>query len=877
MFRRFLHRFRSLFRKGRLEREMEKELRFHLEMEAEKNIGRGMNEEEARLAAQRSFGGIDQTKEAYRDLVRFRLVEDLWQDLHYGARMLSKNPGFTLIAVLALALGIGANTAIFSVVNAVLLKPLPYYDPQRLVFVTEDKRGKEGGWEGEVPGSIDYILWQAESKVFDHLVAFNWGNTYLTERGEPERLDSVWTTANLFPALGVAPQLGRAFTPEEDRPGGTPVVILSHAFWQRRFGGDPAIIGQSLTLDRESRQVIGVMPPDFKFIYRADVLLPLAINAQLELTRNVKGTRYLLGYIFGRLKSGVSVEQARSELDSLLQRGKKADPKLMYGDKAIVTPLGERLVGHLRHGLLLLFGAVGSILLIACANVASLMLARARVRQKEMAIRAALGAGRRRLVRQMLTESLLLSVCGGIAGLLLALLGVNALAPLIPADLAHLKESGPSSLIDGIALGFTFLAGLLTGVIAGIIPALQASQIDRTESLKEGARSAAFSQRIGARRVSPALVAGELALTLVLLVGAGLLIKSYLRVLAVGPGYNPENLLTMAIPLSRAGYSLAQKRLFHQELLTRINSLPGVKIAAVGPLPQRKGVSSGTYLGFTRYVVSADYFRATGVHLRAGRGFTEQDSEGAPPVVVINETYARRHFAGEDPIGKRITYGFDGPRRIYGTIVGVVADIKRYGLESEVGSEEYHSVLQGTEWRDLNLVARTAGDPLKLAAAVRGQVWAIDANVPVVDVMSMEERLAESVAPRRFQMLLFGAFAVVALVLAAVGVYGLISHSVSRRTHEIGIRMALGARPCDVLALVIRQGMSLALVGIAIGLASALALARVMASFLFNVKTTDPAIFAGISLLLLIVAFLAAFFPARRATKVDPMVALRHE
>ena len=366
-------------------------------------------------------------------------------------------------------------------------------------------------------------------------------------------------------------------------------------------------------------------------------------------------------------------------------------------------------------------------------------------------------------------------------------------------------------------------------------------------------------------------------MTLVLLVGAGLLIKSFLRVRAVEPGYNPENLLTMAIPLSRAGYSLAQKRLFYQELLTRINSLSGVKVAAVGPLPQRMGVSSGSASGSIRYVVGTDYFRATGVQLRAGRGFTEWDNENAPPVVVINETLARRGFAGEDPIGKRTTIRFDGPRRIYGTIVGVVADVRRYGLEAEAQSEEYHSVLQDTVGRDLNLVVRTAGDPLKWAPAVRGQVWAIDANMPVVDVMTMEQRLAESVAPRRFQMLLFGAFAIVALVLAAVGVYGVISHSVSRRTHEIGIRMALGARPRDVLLMVVRQGMSLALVGVAIGLAAALALTRLMAGLLFNVKATDPATFAGISLLLVSVAFLAAYLPARRATKVDPMVALRHE
>jgi putative ABC transport system permease protein len=873
MIRKLFHRLRASLRRGKIERELDRELRFHLEMETAENIRRGMSQEEARRAALQSFGGVEQTKESYRDIARFRLVEDLLRDLHYGARMLLKSPGFTFMGVLALALGIGANTAIFSVVNTVLLKPLPYYDPQRLVLVTEVKRDKEGGWLDEYAGSIDYILWQDESKSFDHLVAFAAGNVFLTGRGEPERLDAVYATANLFPALGVAPQLGRAFTTEEDRPGAEPVVILSHAFWQRRFGGDPAIIGQSLTLDRESRRVIGVTPPGFKFIRKADALLPRTIDAQHELARNVDGRRYDIGNIFGRLKPGVTPEQARSELDLILQRGKQDNPKLNYGEKAIVTPLGERLVGHLQRGLLAQFGAVAIILLIACANVAKLMLARAHGRQKEMAIRAAIGAGRGRLVRQMLTESLLLSLCGGVAGLYLALLGVEALAPLTPDHLAHIKGRG----IDGAALGFTFLASLLTGVIAGVIPALQTSQIDLNESLKEGASSAVFSKYKSGRGITPALVVGELALTLALLAGACLLIKSFLRVRAVEPGYNPENLMTMSIPFSSAGYPLEQKSAFYQELLKRINSLPGVKAAAVGPLPVWMRVGSPPEAGIEGNVVSVDYFSAMGMQLRAGRGFTEWDNENAPPVVVINETMARRYYPGENPIGKRVTYGFDVPGRIDGTIVGVAADVKRFGLEAYTPPQEYHSVLQDTSVGDLDLVVRAAGDPLKLAPAVRQQVWEIDANMPVVDVMTMEQRLSETLAPRRFQMLLFGSFALVALALAAVGVYGVISHSVSRRTHEIGVRMALGARQRDVLVMVIWQGIRLALVGVAIGLAAALALARVMASLLFNVKATDPATFAGVSLLLIGVAFLAAYLPARRATKVDPMIALRQE
>ena len=861
MFHRFLHRFRPLFRKEKVEHEME----------IKKDLPHRIDEEKAQLDAREHVDGIEQRKQTDRNPVWLKWIKDFRQDLHYGARMLLKNPSFTVIAVLALALGIGANTAIFSVVNAVLLKPLPYYDPQRLVLVTEVFWNKEGRWGEEYSGIVDYILWREESRAFDHLVAYNWRKAYLTGRGEPERLDSVLATANLFPALGVAPQLGRAFTPEEDRPGGARVVILSHSFWQQRFGGDPAIIGQWLMIDKESRQVIGVMPLGFNFIQRADVLLPLAINAQLELTRNVDGARYLLSNIIGRLKSGVTLEQGRSELDSILYRGKQANPRLGYGEKSIVMPLGEKLVGHLQRGLLLLFGAVAFILAVACANVANLILARARARQKEMAIRAALGAGRGRLVRQMLTESLLLSICGSMAGLALALLGVSALAPLIPDNLAHIKKSG----IDSVVLGFTFLASLLTGIIAGIIPALQASQIDLNESLKEGARDAAFSKRTGARHVSPVLVVGELALTLVLLVGAGLLVKSFLRLRAVDPGYNPENLLTMAMPLSRAGYPPARQKLFYQDLLTRINNLPGVKAAAVGPLPQRTGMSSASEMETFKYVVSTDYFRTTGVPVRAGRSFMEGDTENALPVVVINETLARRRFAGEDPIGKRIKYG--GPRDIDGTIVGVVADVKRYGLEAGARSEEYHSVLQDPAGRDLNLVVRTAGDPLKLAPTVRQQVWAIDPNIPIVDLMSMEQSLAVSIAPRRFQMLLFSAFSIVALVLAAVGIYGVISHLVSRLTPEIGIRMALGARPRDVLAMVLRQGMFLALVGVAIGVTVALALTRVMAVFLFNVKATDPATFAGISLFLVGIAFLAAYLPAHKATKVDPIIALKSE
>jgi len=863
-------RLRGLFGDRMAEGELDDEIETHLRLLTERYVCRGMTQEVAAREARRQFGNVTLLKETNREMRRIRFIDTLIQDVRYGMRTLRKNSGFTFVTVITLALGIGANTAIFSVVNAVLLKPLPYYDPQRLVWVTEGIQffGEENTTDN------DYYTWQAQSKTFEHLVAYQSGNMYLTGRGEPERLDYVRATANLFPALGVASQLGRAFAPEEYRRGSAPVAILSHAFWQRRFGGDPAIIGQSLRFGRESRMVVGVTPPGFKFIQKFDALLPLALEEPSK-----EQVSITLKKIFGRLKPGVSVEQARSELDLLAHPGIKK----MYSSLQVrVTPLGERLVGHLRRGLMAQFGAVAFILLIACANAANLMLARVRARQKEMAVRAAMGAGRGRLVRQMLTESLLLSVCGGVAGLFLALMGVKALAPLIPESLSHLKEGG----IDVAALGFTFLASLLAGVIAGIIPALQTSQVDLSGSLKEGARGAAFSRPKGAGRVSPALVVGELALTLALLAGAGLLIKSFLRVRAVETGYNPENLLTMTIPLSVAGYPPAQKKIFFQDLLARIDGLPGVKGAAIENHIQLtdRGTGGGrapapdseSFTVPERRTVSVDYFRAMGMQLRAGRGFTEQDNENAPPLVVINEAMARRIFAGEYPIGKR-NRSKVGNSQVDPIIIGVVADVKRYGLEADARSEIYQSVLQNAEVGDISLVVRAVGDPLKLAPAVRRQVWEIDANLPVMDVMSMEQRLAESVEPRRFQMLLFSLFAALALVIATVGIYGVISYAVSRRTHEIGIRMALGAQARDVQRTVIWRGMSLALIGVALGLAAALALTRVMKNLLFNVSATDPATFAGVAIFLMGVALLACYLPARRATKIDPMAALRHE
>jgi predicted permease len=869
--------WRNLFHKARKDQELTEEIDTYLEMLVEQKINEGLSPAEARRAALIEFGGREQVKEKVREARMGHQMEMLWQDMRYAFRMLRKHPTMTLIAVFTLALGIGANTSIFSVVNTVLLNPVPYYEPQRLLWVTEAQDGRAGSAHAN-----SYLFWQAQSQVFEHLVAYERGSRDLTGRGEKERLKSLKVTANVFSALGLSPQLGRAFTPEDDRPEAAPVVLLGHALWQRRFGGDPAIIGQILTLGSQNWTVIGIMPPGSRsllLLEQADVWLPLAIDVKQE-----RENRDRTLNVIGRLKPGFTPEQAHAEVNLIMRRLVLATPGIM-NTEARATPLIENLVGKLRGGLLALFGAVGVVLLIACANVANLLLGRPAMRQKEMAIRAAMGAGRARLVRQMLTESLLLSLLGGAAGLLLAVWGVRALIALAPDQLRQIRESS----VDGAALGFTFLAALLTGLAAGLIPALQSSQIDLNQALKDGARQAATFRRRGLGRVSPTLIIGEVALTLVLLAGAGLVIKSYLRVLAVDPGYNPKNLLALRVEVDQAKYPLGSPQLnaFHQEVLTRVKAIPGVKevasLAGAGipftgsmsktlfsiegrapaPAEQRPQVDN-TF-------ISAGYFRAMGMRLRAGRRFTEQDDEKAPNVVIINESLARRYFSGEDPLGKRIST-LSSSR----TIVGVVSDVKRLGLETEAPPEIYlpysKDRTQGPE--SFSLAVRTAGDPQGLFAAARQQIHEIE---PTSDVRMEEQGLDETLAPRRFQVLLSGVFAAVALVLAAVGVYGVIAYSVSRRTHEIGIRMALGARPRDVLLMVVRHGMALSFVGVFIGLAVALGVTRVLKGLLFELSVTDPPTFTLIAALMLGVAFLACYLPARRATKVDPMIALRQD
>ncbi len=886
MLRKLFHRLRASFRRGKIERELERELRFHLEMETAANMRRGMSEEEARLAALRSFGGVEQVKERYRDVIRFRWAEEFWQDARYGARMLWKNPGFTFVAVMTLALGIGANSAIFSVVNAVLLRPLPYPDPERLVAASYYREVTDH----HAILSPGFLTWREQSQSFEQMAAYTSGATGtadLTGSGEPERLTAGLVTAELFPALGVPPALGRGFTTAEDQPNAAPVVILSHKLWQRRFGGDPQLIGREIKLDGQSRTVVGIMPSGFRFPAELDLWLPLALEAHPELRHKRKA--YV--NVVGRLKPEVTPEAARAELTTILRRMSQPSPPGASDVQVRIIGLRERFVGDARRALLVLFGAVTFVLLIACANVANLLLARASARQKEMAIRAAVGAGRFRLVRQLLTESMLLSVAGAAGGLLLATWGVKLLVRMNPDGITRIQESS----VDASALGFTCVVAVLTALLAGVFPALQASKTDVNETLK--AQSASHTASRAARRTLPALMIAELALTLVLAVGAGLMIKSFMRLLAVPKGFNPDGVLSLVFSPSRAKYppGSPQRRAYYQDALARVQALPGIQSASLtsflplaGPTLRQMGLQIEGRAPFKDEeepefeinLISPGYFETMDLQMRSGRPFTEQDGAGAPLVTVINETFARRFLPNENPIGRRL---WSTPERSdTKTIVGVVGDTRQFGLDREVNPEIYVPYLQYGN-SSMSLVARAASGQnnsaglANLSVAIRNQLLALEPNEPINPVVTMDERLSDSVAQWRYQTLLLGVFAALAVVVATVGIYGVLSYTVSRRTHEIGIRMALGAQASDVLRLVVGQGMRMTLIGVGLGVAAALALTRVMQSLLFEISATDPATFVSITLLLVLVAFIASYVPARRATKVDPLMTLRRE
>ena len=881
------------------ESEIVEELSQHLEDRYEELLRNGATEEEARAAAlveltesdllSQELGRVERTVEQNPAVPgaarRTNVLADFWQDARYAARVLLKNPGFTLVAVLALALGIGANSAIFSVVNAVLLRPLPYAEPERLVTVWEDDT--KGGFPKDTPAAANYIDWRDQNQVFEGMAAIADQSYNLTGAGEPERLDGRSVSASLFPLLGVEPQLGRAFLPQEDAPGANRVVVLSHGLWQRRFGGDPSILGRPVNLNGANHEVVGVMPQHFQFPDPKDQLwTPIAFTQQEAANR---GRHYL--QVVARLKPNVTVEQAQAEMTTIAARLQQQHPEQNRDLGATVVPLHEHLVGNIRPALLVLLGAVGFVLLVACANVANLLLARAAVRQKEIAVRVALGASRLRLVRQFLTESVLLAACGGAVGLLLAVWGTGLLKTFIPENVSQVR----SITIDGRVLGFTLLVSLLTGLVFGLAPAAQASRFDLNETLKEGGRDSAQGSR--GNRVRGLLVIAEVAVSLVLLIGAGLLINSFVRLRGVDPGFTSDNLLTMSIVLPREKYPDYQRRAaFYDEMVSRVEALPGVKSAAVTnwiPLVLQGdsitfGVegrpdpapSQGKRPAVVTRAVHPHYFRTMGIRLLQGRALDERDRADTPNVAVISETMARKHFAGEDPVGRRITPGAADSTNAddWITVVGVAQDVRQVELGAEPKPQMYVPYAQGwSAFAPRYLIVSTNVEPLSLASAVRGAVWSIDRDQPVADVRTMREVLSASLARQRFSTLLLGVFAAVALLLASVGIYGVMSYSVAQRTHEIGIRMALGAQRGDVLRLAVGQGMKLILVGIGLGLVAAFALTRVMESLLFGVSATDPVTFAAISLVLVFAGLLASYVPARRATKVDPMIALRYE
>ncbi|HEX8696734.1 MAG TPA: ABC transporter permease [Longimicrobium sp.] len=873
-------RLYGLLRKGRIEREMDEEMRFHIRMRAEENVRRGMAPEEARRAAERSFGNLARIKDAARDVRGGGLPETLLQDLRYGARTLRRAPAFALTVVLTSALAIGANTAIFSVVDAVLLRPLPFEDPGRLARLWG---GLADGTAERIPVSYpNFADYRSQARTLRNVAAYSPTSAVLrAPGGEPESVWGARASADLFPLLGVRPELGRAYSPEEDRPDGPPVVVLGHELWRRRFASDPGVVGRQVTLDDRSVTVVGVMPPGFRFPVegeRSEYWVPVASDpGSAERLPNRRG-KYLL--VIARLGPGVGLERARAEIETIGRRLEAQYPDANTGWRFRLVPLREDVVGGARPALLVLLGAVGLVLLISCANVANLLLARAAARADEIAVRRALGASRARIVRQLLTESLLLSLAGGALGLLLAGWLVRAIARAGPADVPRLADAG----LNAPVLGFALALSVVTGIVFGLAPALQGSRGSPGGSLKEGGRGATDGVR--RTRLRGVLVASEAALSLMLLAGAGLLAKSFARLLQTEPGYETGRVLTSRVSLSEARHpEPARQAAVFRQVLRRVEAVPGVEAVGAArflPLGGRDSYDVFRVVGrapfapgaepVVRYqVASPGYFRAMGIPLLRGRPFTDGDAEGSPPVLVVNQAFARRHLPGEDPLGRRVAIGDQPPREI----VGVVGDVRHRGLDEEAQPEFYVPYLQAPR-PELHLVVRAAAaDPARLAPAVRRAVREVAPDALVHETRTMDALLGRSVARRRFHTLLLGSFALTALVLATLGIYGVTAYTVTQRTHEIGIRVALGARRGDVLRLVVGRGMAPALAGIALGLAGALAATRVMAGLLYGVGPGDPPVFAGVSLLLAATALAACYLPARRATGVDPAVALR--
>jgi putative ABC transport system permease protein len=817
-------------------------------------------------------------------------MKDALIDFRFGLRMLIKGRGTTVVALLALMIGIGASTAIFSVIDSIMFRPLPYKDPGRLAMVWQINPEIKLPFDRFPVEVAKFLDWQNQSTSFEKMAAFSSNSFNLEQRGDPEKLGGAVVSGDFFAVLGVNPILGRTFTAEEDQPGHNLEVVIGYGLWQRRFNRDREIIGQSLKLNGQGYTVIGVMPAGFSFPRGAEMPAYFQLPSQSEVWSPLaadakkisqRGNNVNNGVV-ARLKPGITLQQAHVEMNTIAGRLAQQYPATDAGFGVLLVPLRDQIMGSLRLALFVLMGAVGFVLLIACANVANLLLAKGAAREKELAIRSALGARRWRIIRQLMTESVVLSLTGGVLGLALAFIGVGFLIDVTPDNIPGIKDVA----IDFRVLGFTLLVSILTGIIFGTAPALQSSKADINEPLKEGGRGSTAGRHV----TRDLLVISEVALALVLLVGAGLMIRSFLSIENVDPGLNPRGVLTMQISLPGTRYPQEiQRAKFEDDLVSRVRSLPGVQSASVTTLipltgaeeidgftiegrPAPQSLDESPLADYAR--VSPDYFKAMGIALLAGRQFTEADSRTAPDVVIVNLAFVRRFFPDEDPIGKRIT---NNPGS-WITIVGIVGDVRHSALDVDPKPEWYRPFVQATN-ADFGIVVKAAPsvDPKSLTESVRSSVWSIDPDLPVFAVQTMDQILSVSVSQRRFNMLLLAIFAVSALMLAAVGIYGIMSYGVTQRTHEIGIRMALGARAVDVLAMIVGQGMRLAIIGLAIGMAGSFALTRVMSSLLFGITARDPVTFAAVPLVLGAVALVACYLPANKATKVDSMVALRYE
>jgi putative ABC transport system permease protein len=878
-------RIRALRQRETVINDIDREMRLHLEMQVDENVKSGMSPTEAREKAMRSFGNLNRAVDAAYDVKGGGIFETLAQDIRYGVRMLVKHKAFTSIAVITLALGIGANTAIFSVVNELLLRPLPYHDADRIVTVWEVS--PEGRHQNST-SRANFRAWHEQTSSFNYMAAFSDQRVNLTGTGEPEELSVQFTTPDFFKILGVDPILGRTFLPEDDKGGESPVAVLSYGLWQRRFGGQANLVGQPITLNDTKFTVIGVMPRGFQFHMklRSGTGRPAELWTILPMPTgpgaNERGR--FLGTV-ARLKDGVSVEQAAAEMRTIHARLSDVAPQFNKNYSAEVLPLREQFFGNVRRPLWLMLGAVGFVLLIACANVANLLLSLATSREKEIALRAALGARRTRIVRQLLTESLLLALLGSVLGLGFAWLGIKALVAISPRDLVSLQTVG----LNLTVLAWTLGVSLLTGIIFGMAPALHISRLNLNDSLKDGGKSES-SQASGSRRLRNALVVSEIALAVVLLASAGLLIRSFLRLQQVDRGFNTENVLTMVVRLPDRYREDPQVINFFRQTLERVQQLPTVRSAGmVNFLPLYGGMGSST--GFKILgqpepppgegpstdvrVVDAGYFGTMGIPLLRGRNFSDAEQREPKRVILINEALARQYFPNQDPLGQRLdVLMFDDPTPT--EIIGIVGNVRYDSLVDEAPPAVYFSHSDLT-YSFMTLVVRTDGDPTAIAPAIQREIRALDPNQPVSDLRTMNQVMSEWVARSRFNTLLLGLFAGLATLLSAVGIFGVMNYSVALRTRELGLRLAVGAQPRQVLMLVLKQGLALTIVGVVLGLAAAFALTRLLSGLLFGVAAVDVTTFASISLLLVIVSLLACYLPARRAMRIDPLSALRYE